>query len=153
MDGQDDEEYITNRHNPDLSEEKWDNRWEKAKQQKQKARADECKKLLDAVPEYERERLRQLAEDDARKRRHQKEGTRKDDRWKDEKFRRNRDSESSSRNDRSERRAKRQRSEEKEGSNKAIIDLRTNKQRMLDLQEEEQTKKQLDEPINPKLGA
>ena len=32
MDGKDDEEYITNRHNPDMSEEKWDNRWEKAKQ-------------------------------------------------------------------------------------------------------------------------
>ena len=32
MDGKDEEEYITNRHNPDMSEEKWDNRWEKAKQ-------------------------------------------------------------------------------------------------------------------------
>ena len=32
MDGKVEEEYITNRHNPDMSEEKWDNRWEKAKQ-------------------------------------------------------------------------------------------------------------------------
>ena len=47
MDSADDEEYITKKHNPDMSEEKWDNRWEKAKQVRKKLFFDEkCQSSL-----------------------------------------------------------------------------------------------------------
>ena len=97
------------------------------------------------MPEYERERIRKLAEDDAKKRRHWKEGTRRDSRKK------KKDEDSDSESNQKTRRLKRKRSEEKEGSSKAkpILDLRTNRERMLDLQKKQEED---DEPINPKLG-
>lgn len=97
------------------------------------------------MPEYERERIRKLAEDDAKKRRHWKEGTRRDSRKK------KKDEDSDSESNQKTRRSKRKRSEEREGSSKAkpILDLRTNRERMLDLQKKQEED---DEPINPKLG-
>lgn len=46
MDSPDDEEYITKKHNPDMSEEKWDNRWEKAKQVRKYTFSDEKSQSL-----------------------------------------------------------------------------------------------------------
>lgn len=66
----------------------------------------------------------------------------------DEKFRKKQEAAKSSKSDD----RKRKRSDEsREGSSsKVSLDLRTNKQRMLDLQEKEENE---EEPINPKLGA
>lgn len=41
-----DDEYMSKKHNPDMSDAAWDKRWEQAKQVKQKAREKERKKLL-----------------------------------------------------------------------------------------------------------